>query len=202
MPESVPSTTEAKQPKESPYWMGRHKRGFMGSLALIGMVSTGLFAWTGVNKSEGTAVDGLKALREDRACVRLIDDKAGPDAKTAIVPLRSLTPQQQIDCRVDDLPSTVNVSSAPGYGPQLHATIVNPTVELPDRQSLAAATSQDLKDSQTGKWDDLEFDVGMGMIGIPAVAFVVTAAFSGDAFVYNHRYDTPHREQNAVSGST
>lgn len=194
MPERAPSTIDPSR-----YWIGRHKRGFLGSLAVLGIASTGLFAWIGVNKSEGTAADGLKALREDRACMRVIDEKAGPDAKTATVRLKSLTLQQQVDCRVDDLPSEVNVSEVPGYGPQLHATLVNPTVELPSRQSLVAAESQDLQDSQTGKWDDLPFDAGMGMIGIPGMVFLATALMTGDAFEYNRRQNTPHRQQTNTS---
>lgn len=183
----------------SPYWIGRHKGGFLGSLALVGIASTGLFAWLGVNKSEATAADGLKSLRQDRACVRLIDDIAGPEAKTATVRLNSLTPKQQADCKVDDLPSKVNVSRVRGYGPQLHATIVNPTVELPSKQELVAAESQDLEDSKTGKWDDLPFDVGMGMIGVPGVGFLVTSFFTGDAVEFQHSKDTPHREQTTTS---
>ena len=199
MPESAPKVTEPKQPQESPYWMGRHKKGFRGSLAVIAIASTGLLTWVGVNRSEDTAASSLKALRQDRACVRVIDDKAGPDAQTATVSLSSLTPQQQIDCRVNDLSLKNNVSEVPGYGPQLNATIVDPTVELPSRKSLVAAEAVDLSGSQTGKWDDWKFDVGMGMIGIPGVAFVITGALTGDLIAYNHRYDTPHRNQTTTS---
>lgn len=199
MSEQAGTTTETTAKAESPYWIGRHKRGFLGSMALIGITATGFFTWIGVNRSEDIAASGKEALRQDRACVRIIDDIAGPKADTATVRLDSLTAQQQADCRVDDLPSNVNVSRTPGYGPQLQATIVKPTVTLPSRQSLMAAEASDLKDSQTSKWDDLPFDLGMGLVGLPLTGFIVTAAISGDAFTYNHRPTTPHREQTTIS---
>lgn len=198
MSEQAGTTTETTAKAESPYWIGRHKRGFLTSLATLGVVSTGLFTWISHNQARDNADAYAQALRKDRACERVIDEKAGPKANTAIVRLGALTARQQVDCGVDGIISTKNVGG--GYGePRLLAKTIDATVELPSRQALHAAQRQDLKESQTSEWNDLPFDIGMGMVGVPLMGFIVTAWMSGDAFTYNRRPATPHREQTTIS---
>lgn len=187
-----------KEKSESIYWIGRHKKGFWGSVAALSIGVTGLFGWVGHNRSVDTANEGLAALRQDRACERVIDQKAGPQASTATVRLGALTTQQRVDCRVDSLTSVTDVGR--GYGhPGLDATVVDATVKLPSRQQLQAAQEDDLKDSQTSEWSDLPFDIGFGMGLVPIAALAFTALFSGDLDTFNNRPIAPHREQTTTS---
>ncbi len=187
-----------KKSSQSPYWIGRHKRGFFGSLAVLGIAATGLFAVVDNNRAQDKADAGLKALRQDQACERVINDKSGPNANTATVRLGSLTTKQQIDCRVADILSTSNVGR--GYGePRLSAKVVDATVELPSHHDLNAAIEQDLSESQTKEWGDLPIDVAMGMGLVPVMALMLTALASGDVLVFSRRQDALAKAQANAS---
>lgn len=170
----------------SPYFIGRHKKAVLGALATTGAVVAGLLSYVNHNQNVDAAAAGLQALKRDKACERVIDTLAGPNAQTATVRLASLSAQQKDDCRLNKFSSTVVLQS--GYDAvELDATLVDPSVTLPDRQSLQAAAASDLAESNTGEWSDLPFDIGMGGLAVPAVLFMVTAALSGDFNTYNER---------------
>lgn len=196
------SAKEAKtnNRSESVYWIGRHKRSFLGGLAVLGIAATAGLSWVDINRNQDTAEQGQAALKRDQACLSIIEDKTPPGKNVATISLASLSPQQKYNCRLNKLPSRVNVGE--GYGePSLIVKVTNQTtVELPSATSVKAAIAQDTADAHLSKYDGIvPGDVLIGGLGLPAMTFMLTAVLSGDYKTLNSASGARRPQQTNIS---